>query len=152
MDEQFEIALMAASAAALCTTVSTPSLVADHEPRECGACLSRRPRKRITDPCQRDHISGIHASGHEHHGEIPWPSCGGCSSNDEREDGEVEGDGDVPISLARAISMPGIEEGGNDGEGVWGHCEKEGDDVRVPQCLNHGGKEIGHGARSDKAE
>lgn len=119
---------------------------------ERGACLSRRPRKRITDPRQRDHISGIHPSGHQHHGEISWPSRGSCSSNDESEDGEVERDGDVPIPLARAISMPGVEEGCNDGESVWGHSEKEGDDIRISQCLNHGGEEIGHGAGSDKAE
>lgn len=116
------------------------------------ACLCRRPRKRIADPRQRDHVSGIHTSGHEHHGEISWPSSGSCSSNDEGKDREVERDGDVPIPLACAISMPRVEECCYDGEGVRGHSEKEGDDIRVPQCLNDGGEEIGHRAGSDKAE
>ena len=114
--------------------------------------LRRRSRQRIADPSQCDHIPRIHSRRHKHHSEIARTHRGGSGGYDVTYYGEVEGHGDVEVALACAVGVPGIEEGGDDGEGVGRDGEEEGDDVAVAEGFNDGGEEVGYCAGGDEAE
>ena len=58
----------------------------------------------------------------------------------------------MEVALAGAVGVPGVEEGGDDAEDVGGCGQEEGFDVAEAEGLDHGGEEVGDGARGDDAE
>ena len=58
----------------------------------------------------------------------------------------------MEVALACAVGVPGIEEGGDDCEGVGRDGEEEGDDVAVPEGFDDGGEEVCYCAGGDEAE
>lgn len=83
--------------------------------------LGRRSGQRITDPCQRDHVAGVHARDHQHHGQISRCGLGRRSGDNEGDDCKIEREGDVEVPLACPVCMPGIAESGDDTKDVGGN-------------------------------
>lgn len=75
----------------------------------------------------------------------------GCG-DDISDDGNAHGDGDVEVSLACLVGVPGVGEGDDDSQDVRGRGEEEGVDSVVAECVDDGGEEVGDGAGSDYAE
>ena len=58
----------------------------------------------------------------------------------------------MEVSLAGFIGVPGVEEGGDDGEDVGWCGQEEGVDLVVAEGLDDGGEEVGYAAGGDEAE
>lgn len=52
----------------------------------------------------------------------------------------------MEIPLACLVGMPGVEQGGKDGQDVRRCGQEEGDDVVVPQSSDDCREEVGHAA------
>ena len=113
----------------------------------CQRCrsLGRWARNRVRDPGQRHHVAGVHAGDHQHHRHIAWCGGGGGRGEDEGRDADAERQHDVQVALARAVSVPGVQECRDDSQAVRRGREEERLDVVVSEGFDDGGKEVRHG-------
>lgn len=119
---------------------------------QCRRSLRRRSGHGIRDPRYRHHEAGVDRRDHEHHAQIAGGNMRRRRGDDVRHDGDAHGDGDVEVSLARLVGVPGVGEGDNDSQNVGRRGEQEGVNPAVAEGLDDGGEEIGDGAGGDDAE
>lgn len=97
--------------------------------------LGGRTGDGVADPGEGDDIASVDAGDHQHHGDVARGSGGRAGGKDECGDGEAERDGDVEETLAGAVCVDGIAEGGDDGQTVRWCGQTKTDDLAVAQCL-----------------
>lgn len=100
-----------------------------------GGTLSRRAGDGVTNPGKGNHVAGVDAGNHEHHGHVARCSGSRAGGKNECSDCEAEGDGDVEEALTGAVCVDGIAEGGDNGQTVWWRGQTQTDDLAVAQCL-----------------
>ena len=61
---------------------------------------------------------------------------------DKGDDSKIHWQRDVEVSFPSSIGVPGVEERRDDCQDVWRHCEKERDDIGVPESLDDGWKQV----------
>ena len=113
---------------------------------QCCRSLGRRARDRVRDPSQRHPVAGVYAGDHQHHRHIARCGGGGGRGEDEGRDADAERQHDVQVALARAVSVPGVQECRDDSQDVRRGGEEERLDVAVSKGFDDGGEEVRHGA------
>ena len=89
---------------------------------------------------------------HEHHRQIPRAERCGRGADNEGGDGHPEGEGDVPISLAGSVGVPGVKERDDKAKRIrWGRQEQRRD-VVVAECLHDRREEVGDGTAGNDTQ
>ena len=102
------------------TSINTASITHTVNPGQRGGTLTRGPGQRIRNPTQCNHITRIQTRHHEHHGNVSRRHFSRARGDDERCDGNVQREGNVQVAFARAVGVPGVGEGADDGETIGG--------------------------------
>lgn len=101
------------------TSIDTASITNAVNSSEGGGTLRCRTGQGVGDPTQSDDVARVERRHHEHHRKVSRSGTGSGGSDDKSCNGDVQREGNVEVTLAGAIGMPGIGEGANNGETVW---------------------------------
>lgn len=94
------------------------------------------------DPAEDDGVDSVGSDGEDNHGEVPGAGVEGGAAQDEAEDGDGLGDGDVPGALVEFTGGSGPEDGDEAGNEVRWAGEDEGDGAVEAEGLDGGGEEV----------
>lgn len=95
--------------------------------RQRGRLLLPRLAAAAAHPAEQDRVDGVGADGEDAHGKVARPDVEGRAREDEAEDGDRLGDGDVPRSLVKMTRGRGPEDGEAAGDEVGRAGEDECD-------------------------
>lgn len=108
--------------------------------RQRSGLLLPRLTTTAAHPSEQDRIDCISADGEDTHGEVPRANVHGSASEDETQNGNCFGNGNVPGSLVEVTGGGGPEDGEATGDEVGRASEDEGDGGVKAESVDDGGE------------